>query len=80
MLELSRSDRSAVEAALKATRDRRYWVRLRGVLLAAEGVPIAEICRDLGCAQSSLYDWLAHWRRSRGHRHVGAVRTVRRRG
>ena len=65
MLELSRSERTALEAALKATRDRRHWVRLRGVLLAAQGVPIAEICRDLGCAQSSAYDWLAHWRRSR---------------
>jgi transposase len=62
MLELTRAERTAVEAALKTTRDRRHWVRLRGVLLAAEGVPIAEICRDLGCAQSSMYDWLAHWR------------------
>ena len=65
MLELSRSERSVVEAALRATRDRRHWVRLRGVLLAAEGVPIADICRDLGCVQSSIYDWLAHWRRTR---------------
>lgn len=65
MLELSRSERSAVEAALKGTRGRRQWVRLRGVLLAAEGVSIADICRDLGCAQSSIYDWLAHWRRTR---------------
>jgi transposase len=65
MLELSRSERSAVEGALKTTRDRRHWVRLRGVLLAAAGVPIADICRDLGCAQSSVYDWLAHWRRTR---------------
>ena len=64
MLELSRAERRAVEVALKATRDRRHWVRLRGVLLAADGVPIAEICRDLGCAQSSVYDWLAHWRRT----------------
>jgi transposase len=65
MLELSRAERGAVERALKATRDRRHWVRLRGVLLAAGGVPIAEICRDLGCVQSSVYDWLAHWRHTR---------------
>ena len=65
MLKLSRAEGGALEATLKATRDRRHWVRLRGVLLAAEGVPIAEICRDLGCAQSSVYDWLAHWRRTR---------------
>jgi len=65
MLGLSRSERGAVESALKTTRDRRHWVRLRGVLLAAAGVPIAEICRDLGCVPSSVYDWLAHWRRTR---------------
>jgi len=65
MLELSRAERAAVEAALKTTRDRRHWARLRGVLLASEGVPVAEIARDLGAAQSTVFGWLAHWRETR---------------
>ncbi len=66
MLELTRSERTAVEAALKTTRNRRHWVRLRGVLLAADGVPVAEIARDLGAGQSTVFGWLAHWRETRG--------------
>jgi transposase len=62
VLELARSERRALEAALKATRDRRHWVRLRGVLLAADGVPVAEIARDLGAGPSTVFGWLAHWR------------------
>lgn len=65
MLELSRSELSALEGALRTTRDRRHWVRLRGVVLAAEGVPVPEICSALGCGSSALYDWIAHWRRTR---------------
>jgi transposase len=33
--------------------------------LAADGVPVADICRNLGCVRSSVYDWVAHWRRTR---------------
>lgn len=65
MVELSRSERRTLEAAVRTARDRRHWVRLRGVLLAADSVPVAEICRDLGCVRSSVYDWVAHWRRTR---------------
>ena len=65
MLKLTRSERGALTAALQTTRDRRHWVRLRGVWLAAEGVPVEEICQALGRRPSSVYDWLAHWRRTR---------------
>jgi transposase len=64
-LELTRSERSALEGALKTTRDRRHWVRVRGVLLAADGVPVAEIARDLGAGPSTVFGWFAHWRRAR---------------
>lgn len=65
MLELSRSELGALERALRTTRDRRHWVRLRGVVLAADGVPVAEICTALGCGSSAVYEWIAHWRRTR---------------
>jgi transposase len=65
MLELTKSERSAIAAALRTTRDRRHWARLRGVLLAADGVPVAEIARDLGAGQSTVFGWLAHWREAR---------------
>jgi len=65
VLELTRSERSALKGALKTTRDRRHWVRVRGVLLAADGVPVAEIARDLGAGQSTVFGWLAHWREVR---------------
>lgn len=65
MMELSRPERRAVEAALAATRDRRQWVRLRAVLLTADGVPSPEVCRDLGLGRSTLFAWLAHWRATR---------------
>jgi transposase len=65
VLELTRSERSALEAALKTTRNRRHWVRLRGVLLAADGVSVAEIARALGAGPSTVYGWLVHWRQTR---------------
>lgn len=68
MMELSRPERIALEAALKTTRDRRHWVRLRGVLLAADGVSVAEIARDLGAGPSTVYGWLGHWRETRDPR------------
>jgi transposase len=65
MVELSGRERRAVEAALAATRDRRQWVRLRAVLLTADGVPSPEVCRDLGLGRSTLFAWLAAWRETR---------------
>jgi transposase len=65
MVELSRTERRAVEAALAATHDRRQWVRLRAVLLTADGVPSPDVCRDLGLGRSTLFAWLAHWRQRR---------------
>lgn len=65
MVELSGAGRRAVEAALAATRDRRHWVRLRAVLLTADGVPAPEVCRNLGLGRSTLFAWLAVWRDTR---------------
>ena len=65
MVDLSAAERRAVEAALAATRDRRHWVRLRAVLLTADGVPSPAVCRDLGLGRSTLFAWLATWRETR---------------
>jgi transposase len=65
MVELSRRERGAVEAALAGTRDRRHWVRPRAVLLTADGVSSPEVCRDLGLGRSTLFAWLAAWRATR---------------
>lgn len=65
MVELSSGERRAVNAALAATRDRRHWVRLRAVLLTADGVPSPEVCRALGLGRSTLFAWLAAWRETR---------------
>lgn len=64
MLELSWAERDGLAEALRATRDRRHWVRLRAVWLAAEGRGVPEIAADLGVGASSVFEWLAHWRRA----------------
>ena len=64
MLELSQAERDGLAEALRATRDRRHWVRLRAVWLAAEGRGVPEIAADLGAGASSVFEWLAHWRRA----------------
>ena len=62
MLELTRSERSALDAALRTVKERRHWLRLRGVWLAADGVPAPEIAAALGVGRSTVFDWLVHWR------------------
>jgi transposase-like protein len=32
------------------------------VLLRADGVPVAEVARDLGCPETSVSNWVAAWR------------------
>jgi len=65
MLELSPGERDALAGALRATRVRRPWVRLRAVWLAAAGRPVPEIAADLGAGASSVFAWLAQWRECR---------------
>lgn len=62
MLELSPGEREGLAEALRTARDRRHWVRLRAVWLAAEGRPVPEIAADLGAGASSVFAWLAQWR------------------
>jgi transposase len=61
-LSLTASERAALERAAAGERRVRAWRRYRAVLLAAEDGPEAA-ARALGCARSSVYAWLAAWRR-----------------
>jgi DNA-binding response OmpR family regulator/transposase len=61
-LTLTADERAALELAAAAEGRVREWRRYRAVLLAAEDGPEAAV-RALGCARSSVYAWLAAWRR-----------------
>ena len=62
MLELSGTERDTLAEALRTTRVRRHWVRLRALWLAAEGRPVPEIAHELGAGASSVFAWVAQWR------------------
>jgi transposase len=59
---LTAGERAALERAAGAEKRVRAWRRYRAVLLAAERGPEAAVAA-LGCARSSVYAWLAAWRR-----------------
>ena len=61
-LVLGPAERAALERAAASERRVRPWRRYRAVLLAAERGPEAA-ARALGCAASSVYAWVAAWRR-----------------
>src|SRR5215831_19256630 len=61
-LTLREEERAALKAA-QARRPRvRHWRRYQAVLLRADGVPVAEVARDLGCTETSVCNWTAAWR------------------
>src|SRR5579884_117143 len=61
-LELTATERAGLERAARGEGRARAWRRYRAVLLAAERGPEAAAAA-LGCAHSSVYAWLAAWRR-----------------
>lgn len=61
-VELRAEERVALEEAARAERRVRAWRRYRAVLLASEDGPQAA-ARSVGCAVSSVYAWVAGWRR-----------------
>jgi transposase len=59
----------------------RHWRRYQAVLLRADGVPVAEVARDLGCTETSVSNWTAAWRAEglpgvAEGRHPGAARRL----
>ena len=61
-LDLSSAQRHDLEVAAAAERHTRTWKRYRALLLLGEGLTYRQVAQTLGCAESSLYGWVAHWR------------------
>jgi transposase len=59
---LSEDERAALRAAQARSAKVRHWRRYQAVLLRADGVPVAEVARDLGCSEASISNWTAAWR------------------
>jgi transposase len=60
---LSREERAALEAAQAQRPKVRHWRRYQAVLLRAQGLFVKDVARALGCAEASVYNWTAAWRR-----------------
>jgi transposase len=62
-LELTGSEREALERAKASEPRLRQWRRYQAVLLLAAGQAPGAVATALGCAVSSVYNWAAAWRR-----------------
>jgi len=60
-LTLTSDEHAALQAAQARSPQVRHWRRSQAVLLRAEGVPVAQVARDLGCTETSVYNWTAAW-------------------
>ena len=61
-LHLTPEQRRDLEDAAAHARQTRTWKRYRALLLLADGLTYRQVAQTLGCAESSLYGWVAHWR------------------
>lgn len=59
-------DRRRLQGALASAVDSRVYVRLKAVLLAAEGKRVSEVAQLFDKRRSTLYNWIAAY--LRGHR------------
>lgn len=55
-LMLTGEERGALEAAQRRSAKVRHWRHFQAVLLRADGVPVAEVARDLGCTATSVHN------------------------
>lgn len=65
-VQLSSSERKAVEEAARTTQQKRHWQRLRALVLLGEGRQVSEVARVLGTTRQSLYNWVARYQAHRG--------------
>lgn len=63
-LVLTAAERAALEEAKAAEPRLRRWRRYQAVVLLAEGQPPGSVAAALDCAVSSVYSWVAAWRRA----------------
>ena len=64
-LVLTPAQRDDLETAAAAERHTRTWKRYRALLLLGEGQTFRQVAQTLGCAESTLYGWVARWRDQR---------------
>lgn len=62
-LDLTPTDRAALEAAASQERRVRRWRRYQAILLLADGQSPPQVAQALGCGLSTVYQWAAAWRR-----------------
>lgn len=60
---LTATQRAELDAAAVAAKRTRAWKRCQAVLLLAEGQAPATVAHSLKCSVSSVYTWMATWRR-----------------
>jgi transposase len=61
---LTDTQRADLDAAARAAKRTRSWKRCQAVLLLAEGQAPATVAHSLTCSVSSIYFWVAGWRRA----------------
>jgi transposase len=64
VLELTPEQRTDLEQAAAKARQTRTWKRYQALLLLADGQTIAQVCTALACGQSTIYRWVAIWRKA----------------
>ena len=62
---LTARERSDLESVVARPQDARQLKRAQGLLALADGEPAAQIARRLRVGRSTLYDWVARFRRCR---------------
>jgi transposase len=60
---LTPKQRDDLEEAAAHARQTRTWKRYRALLLLGDGQTFRQVAQTLGCAESSIYGWVAHWRK-----------------
>lgn len=63
-------DRRRLENALKRISDKRLFIRVKAVVLVAEGMSAAAVAGLLGAARKSVYNWVGAYLK---HRQVSAL-------
>jgi transposase len=80
-MPMSTNEWEDLERAQRGERRVRHWRRYQAIRLVAQGQTPDEVAAAVGCRRSSVYNWIAAWKRagSRGlaeARHGGRARRV----
>lgn len=63
-LTLTPDQHADLEVAASTARQIRSWKRYQALLLLADGQTIAQVGTALACGQSTIYRWVALWRKA----------------